>query len=315
MIFQWYFHDISMIFPWYSNDIPMIFQGYFNDIPMIFQWYVNFMWTCWPTNRIDGDIFWVNPQGCFGQNQFSLACVVLKSRVSMLQIKSWNSQNPEYRFMYVYIPPWTNIAPENGWLEDEISFWGGLFSGAMLVSGRVYIYLLDWFLRLKICFHVLHSPQKAVQLKSLSRSPKNFQACHRKVQAVSFRRYREFLIRDLPNPQTKSSKTGGTNIPYMWDTHSWTRRNCLISMGYGNEVGRIFHVQRVSSENTDECNTKEYDLPVTTPIKRWVICIYIYIYNFKKRVSSIKNRHEILRFYHLDWLRTILAKIPKRGLV
>ena len=31
----------------------------------------------------------------------------------------------------------TNIAPENGWLGDEMSFWDGLSSGAMLVSGRV----------------------------------------------------------------------------------------------------------------------------------------------------------------------------------
>ena len=30
------------------------------------------------------------------------------------------------------------MAPENGWLEYYIvSFWDGLFSGAMLVSGRV----------------------------------------------------------------------------------------------------------------------------------------------------------------------------------
>ena len=33
--------------------------------------------------------------------------------------------------------PKTKIALENGWLEDENSFWDGLFSGAMLVSGRV----------------------------------------------------------------------------------------------------------------------------------------------------------------------------------
>ena len=32
--------------------------------------------------------------------------------------------------------PKTNIAPENGWLEVEISYWEGLFSGDMLVSGR-----------------------------------------------------------------------------------------------------------------------------------------------------------------------------------
>ena len=34
--------------------------------------------------------------------------------------------------------PETNIAPENGWLGDEMSFWYTLFSGAMLVSGRVF---------------------------------------------------------------------------------------------------------------------------------------------------------------------------------
>ena len=34
--------------------------------------------------------------------------------------------------------PETNIASENWWLDDDISFWDGLFSGAMLVSGRVY---------------------------------------------------------------------------------------------------------------------------------------------------------------------------------
>ena len=33
----------------------------------------------------------------------------------------------------------TNIAPANGWLEDEISFWDGPFSGAMLVSGKVIL--------------------------------------------------------------------------------------------------------------------------------------------------------------------------------
>ena len=33
--------------------------------------------------------------------------------------------------------PETKIAPENQWLEDGISFWYVLFSGAMLVSGSV----------------------------------------------------------------------------------------------------------------------------------------------------------------------------------
>ena len=31
------------------------------------------------------------------------------------------------------------MAPETGWLEDEISFWDGLFSGAMVVLGRVIL--------------------------------------------------------------------------------------------------------------------------------------------------------------------------------
>ena len=34
-------------------------------------------------------------------------------------------------FDYIVTLPETNtFAPENGWLEDEISFWDGLFSGA-----------------------------------------------------------------------------------------------------------------------------------------------------------------------------------------
>ena len=33
--------------------------------------------------------------------------------------------------------PETNIAPENGWLEDESSFWDGVLSGAMSVLGSV----------------------------------------------------------------------------------------------------------------------------------------------------------------------------------
>ena len=31
----------------------------------------------------------------------------------------------------------TNVAPENQWLENEFSYWEGLFPGAMLVSGSV----------------------------------------------------------------------------------------------------------------------------------------------------------------------------------
>ena len=41
----------------------------------------------------------------------------------------------------------SQFAPENGWLENEISFWDGLFSGVMLVSGRVRpitVKMLKW---------------------------------------------------------------------------------------------------------------------------------------------------------------------------
>ena len=41
------------------------------------------------------------------------------------------------RFNFCGALPQTNISPENGQLEDEISFRDSLFSGAMLVSGSV----------------------------------------------------------------------------------------------------------------------------------------------------------------------------------
>ena len=114
-------------------------------------------------------------------------------------------------------------------------------------------------------------------------STRNFQACHRKVYGQClFHRYRELLIRDLPNPQTKWSNKGGTDILYIWEIHSWTSRNFLISMLYGNKVGRIFHVQRVSAENTMIPTGKEYGLRVTTPIKRWVISKKGFKSKFKK---------------------------------
>ena len=37
----------------------------------------------------------------------------------------------------IYTLPKTNIAPENGWLEDEMFYCEGLFPADMLVSGRV----------------------------------------------------------------------------------------------------------------------------------------------------------------------------------
>ena len=36
--------------------------------------------------------------------------------------------------------PKTNTAPKNGWLEDEISYWEGVFSGDIFIY--IYIYML-----------------------------------------------------------------------------------------------------------------------------------------------------------------------------
>ena len=43
------------------------------------------------------------------------------------------------RFTHITTLPETNIGPENGWLGVPVSFWDGLFSGAMLVLGSVYM--------------------------------------------------------------------------------------------------------------------------------------------------------------------------------
>ena len=47
----------------------------------------------------------------------------------------------EYSQIIWYTLRETNIAPENRWLEDEISFWDGLVSGAYVgFREGVYIY-------------------------------------------------------------------------------------------------------------------------------------------------------------------------------
>ena len=51
---------------------------------------------------------------------------------------------PPGHFCKGYFLPETKIAPENGWLEDAISLWDGLFSRAMLVSGMVINWLLTF---------------------------------------------------------------------------------------------------------------------------------------------------------------------------
>ena len=48
-------------------------------------------------------------------------------------------------FLNSYTLPETNIAPENGWLEYYFPIGEAIFWGAMLVSGRVYIYILYIF--------------------------------------------------------------------------------------------------------------------------------------------------------------------------
>ena len=61
-------------------------------------------------------------------------------------------------FLSMFTLPKTNIAPENGWLEDEISDWEGLFSGDMLVSGRVLFSCKQYFLCILYLFFVLRIP-------------------------------------------------------------------------------------------------------------------------------------------------------------
>ena len=61
------------------------------------------------------------------------------NRIQQLLVDGWMDEQrdriDERRLMITL--PKTNIDPENGWLEDELSFWDTIFSEAMLVSGRV----------------------------------------------------------------------------------------------------------------------------------------------------------------------------------
>ena len=50
-------------------------------------------------------------------------------------IKSRNRNNCRLKPWKVTLPE-TNIAPENQWLEDDISVWDGLFSGACISLGE-----------------------------------------------------------------------------------------------------------------------------------------------------------------------------------
>lgn len=49
----------------------------------------------------------------------------------------WHKSSLFYESQRKITFPETNIAPENGWLEDDFPFWEGLLSGPTLVLGRV----------------------------------------------------------------------------------------------------------------------------------------------------------------------------------
>ena len=61
-----------------------------------------------------------------------------KQVMNSKQLLLFQQRKPNPVQEYLTLPE-TNIAPENGWLQVGIllSYWGGLFLGAMLVSGRV----------------------------------------------------------------------------------------------------------------------------------------------------------------------------------
>ena len=54
----------------------------------------------------------------------------------MAQVQSFLWITEKNQESYTTFPE-TNIAPENGWLEDDFDFWEGLLSGPMLVLERV----------------------------------------------------------------------------------------------------------------------------------------------------------------------------------
>ena len=59
----------------------------------------------------------------FGQGETPSALAILNVLLILIY---WND--------FTDTLPKTNIVPENGWLEDEKSFWEGLFSGSMCYS-------------------------------------------------------------------------------------------------------------------------------------------------------------------------------------
>ena len=79
-------------------------------------------------------------------------------------LKSKIRENQTAQTFFWYTLPETNIAPENGWLEDYSTFGKALFSGAMSASGRVSSMIFSHLNKVptKQPFNPTHQPRGAV---------------------------------------------------------------------------------------------------------------------------------------------------------
>ncbi len=59
--------------------------------------------------------------------------------------------------------PKTNIAPENGWMEDEISYWEGLFSADISFTEGTHPIITQWAFTLEFG-HLLFCESGVFQL-------------------------------------------------------------------------------------------------------------------------------------------------------
>ena len=118
-----------------------------------FNWYYRcfarcfFMRVCWNRPVLERQvkgILWIYPPPRMPVNTRIITCLVgnlytFLEKPVLLGNRSKVDSHPK-PITPRYTLPETNIAPENGWLEYVgilVSFWDGLFSGAMLVLGRV----------------------------------------------------------------------------------------------------------------------------------------------------------------------------------
>ena len=72
---------------------------------------------------------WMRRETQMGERHGVSAWVMWANHQNGLHITIWNMKKTQV--VQGITLPETNMAPENGWLEEEISFWDGLFSGAM----------------------------------------------------------------------------------------------------------------------------------------------------------------------------------------